>query len=354
MERRSRVHLDHPNVRGRIREPQSRHAIAKQQTDIHAHSQSVLNSKAQLIQPVQPRQAVKPRQTDQLPAKTQPVPLTATERTQTASLRRIRTESLPVRHGEKAHLPRQARSGVLRRQMVRSSSKKFRAKKHRSFKPYLVAGLASFIVLAGSLGIFIAVKKYQSSSATTGVLAKQSTVANTDTGDGTSGNDMPSEDNPPADISNYTVGADMPRFLVIDKLGVNARVRRVGADVNNAIKGPSNIFDAGWYENSSEPGEGGTVVIDGHVSGESKRGIFYGLNTLKKGDKVIVERGDGERISYTVVTSEQAEFENLDMKKLMTSNVPGKVGLNLMTATGRFNVRTNQYEKRIIVYTVQD
>jgi LPXTG-site transpeptidase (sortase) family protein len=238
--------------------------------------------------------------------------------------------------------------------MVRASSKKFRAQKHRSFKPYIVAGVAAFIlVITTTAGVF-GYKKIHSDYEATAVLAKQTRVQAETTDDGTSSNDLPTEDNPPMDISTYVVGDTLPRFLKIDKLGVNARVRRVGADNENGVRGPRNIYDVGWYENSSRPGDNGTALIDGHVSGQNNRGVFFGLGILKKGDKIVIERGDGKKLSYSVVSVEQAAFDNLDMHKVLNSAVDGKPGLNLMTASGRYNVRTNQYEKRVIVYAVQD
>lgn len=358
MERRSRVHLDHPTIRGRVREPQVRRAHFENQTDLHGHSTPRTSHDPAVIKPMpDPLSAPlanKPLSPDGAqPVADLPVDTTISKRGKETSVLRIRTQPMiSGEHGGTTHLPRQTRSGVLRRQMVKSTSKKYRPKKHRSFKPALFTGIATIVLLAGAFGVFVGIKKLHNNSSTAVLSAQTTHQGNQD--NGTSGNDMPTEDNPPTDINNYTVSPNMPRFLIIDKLGINARVRRVGPDSDNVIKGPSNIFDVGWYENSSEPGGNGTVLIDGHVSGETKRGVFYGLNTLKKDDKIIIERGDGKRITYTVVSTEQADYDYLNMKKVMTSIVPEKPGLNLMSATGRFNVRTNQYEKRVIIYATQD
>ncbi len=339
MERHSRVHLDHPTIRGRIRSPQLR----------HARPQSTASSDIRNIQPsnTAPQPTV---------AKPQPVSSQAPQPSvKQPNVLKNRTTSIPAKPGKAAHLPRQSRSGVLRRQMVKSSSKKFRPKKHHSYKPYLLTGLATFVLVLGGTISLVAYKKMRTDSNMTAVLAKQAIKQNMDTTDnGTSGSDLPSEDNPPLDITSYTVADTMPRYLIIDMLGVKARVRRVGADNNDIVKGPSNIYDTGWYENSSLPGQNGTTLIDGHVAGQANRGVFYGLNTLKNGDKITVERGDGKRITYTVAKVEQTDFDKLDMKKVLNSVTPGKPGLNLMTASNRFNIRTNQYEKRVIIYTTQD
>lgn len=355
MERHSRVHLDHPGIRGRVRTPELRRARIRPRTDLDGKSVSLQAASIIVTPPISQiisessvdnaknASLDKPKSTDNpSPTKTKPV-------------LKIRTVALSSGSGKSAHMPRQMRSGVLRRQMVKSSSKKFKVPKHRSFKPYLISGLALFtLVMIGGIG-FAAYSKLSTRDNSASVLATQTTgqkLAGAE--EGTSGSDLPSESNPPIDINGYSVAENMPRYLIIDTLGVKARVRRVGSDNNNNVKGPSNIFDTGWYENSSLPGENGTALIDGHVAGQTKRGVFYGLSSLKKGDKVVVERGDGKHVTYSVVITEQADFDKLDMKKLLNSANSNKPGLNLMTASGRFNIRTNQFEKRVIVYAVQD
>lgn len=343
MERQSRVHLDHPTIRGRIRSPRVQHASTPRHVDPNVRSMRAPGTPTPTSKQIVSLPPSKP--TSQHPASLPHQP----------TVLKIRTA--PIAHATlhtSAHLPRQTRSGVLRRQMVKASAKKYRPKKHYSYKPYLFAGLAVFaLLLSGSVGA-LAYKKMRNNSAVTGVLAKQTLTGTETKADGTSGSELPSEDNPPVDIRSYVVAPNMPRFLKIGKIGLDARIRRVGPDENGGIKGPTNIYDVGWYENSSPPGENGTIVLDGHVAGQSNRGVFYGLSTLKKNDIITLERGDGKQLTYTVVSIEQADFENLDKEKVLNSAVPNKPGLNLMTASGRFNVRTNQYEKRVIVYAVQD
>ncbi len=371
MERQSRVHLDHPTVRGRMRSPRVRRAHVSNGLDQDIRPIRPTTSQTESTQQLplspltstptsqRPTSAAAQVQSNQIADKQTAPPLRSASATNQAKAQpavlKIRTTPLQrSTTGGSAHLPRQTRSGVLRRQVVKASAKKYRPKKHHSFKPYLAAGLAAFLLVLASTTGFVVYKKINGSSGPTQVLAKQTSKGSGSTSDGTSGSDLPSEDNPPLDIKGYTVAANMPRYLKIDRIGVNARVRRVGPDSNGSVKGPTNIYDVGWYENSSLPGENGTILLDGHVAGQSNRGVFYGLGTLKKSDKVTIERGDGKLLTYTVVSAEQADFDNLDMRKVLNSAVSGKQGLNLMTASGRFNVRTNQYEKRVIVYTVQD
>lgn len=177
-------------------------------------------------------------------------------------------------------------------------------------------------------------------------LAKQSE-------EGTTAVNVPSED-PPANTGTYNIAPDLPKMLSIDKISVNARIKRVGVDQNNAIKAPANIFDIGWYDGSAKPGEAGAVVLDGHVSGPTKPGVFHGINKLKPGDKVSLTRGDGKLFTYSVTGSQTYNADEVDMAKIMTTSVAGKPGLNLITCAGKFDAKTNKFAQRVVVFAVQD
>lgn len=146
----------------------------------------------------------------------------------------------------------------------------------------------------------------------------------------------------------------MPKIVTIKKADVNARVSRVGVNTNNEMTTPRNVFNVGWYDASSKPGENGTIVLNGHVSGPTKKGVFYGLGKLIAGDKISIERGDSKLFNYTVVKIEKQKYTDVDMSKMLISSIPGKPGLNLITCSGKFNSKTNSFDDRTVVYAVQD
>ena len=81
--------------------------------------------------------------------------------------------------------------------------------------------------------------------------------------------------------AEYYVAADRPRYLSIEKLGIkNARVLEMGIKQNGELATPANIFDVGWYNASGKPGEGRTIVIDGHNGGPNVVGVFKYLDQL--------------------------------------------------------------------------
>ncbi len=254
-----------------------------------------------------------------------------------------------IRKHTKVHLPKQQRTWVLKRYSIRPPSTPIRLPRRRPAMHTVLTGMAIMLLVSGLLVVAAAIRTNRSVKAQVKGISQQ---ASTDS-NGSDG-DVPSEVEPPGSLGSYQVAADLPRILTIDKIGVHAKVRRLGVDAQNKLNAPANIFETGWYDGSAKPGENGTVVLDGHVSGPTKHGVFYSIGTLKSGDKVKLERGDGKAFTYTVADIKVYDNDSVDMAKVLTSAKPGKPGLNFMTCSGRFNIRTNQFEKRVVVFAVQD
>ncbi|HEY4964165.1 MAG TPA: sortase [Candidatus Saccharimonadales bacterium] len=152
------------------------------------------------------------------------------------------------------------------------------------------------------------------------------------------------------DLANYIVAPNLPRYLIIQKLGVDARVLSVGVNAQGALETPDNVFDTAWYNGSSQPGQPGTMLIDGHISSWTTHGVFYGLNTLKPGDTIELQRGDGTMFTYKVVKTQVYNASNVDMTTAMTPINPSVPGLNLISCTGDVIAGSSEFNERIIVF----
>lgn len=102
---------------------------------------------------------------------------------------------------------------------------------------------------------------------------------------------------------------------------------------------------------SSIPGEPGAAFIDGHASGATRVGLFAYIDTLKEGNTVTVEKGDGTVLTYKVVHVETVSKDAVDMNKVLHTYNDVKEGLNLMTCTGKWVKDQKTLDKRAIVYT---
>jgi LPXTG-site transpeptidase (sortase) family protein len=199
------------------------------------------------------------------------------------------------------------------------------------------------------VGVYVAIDGWlvnRAASTQTQVLAAQSADTSND-------RDNLTEDKP-SGTKGYKVAPDLPRTIQIPSIGVDARVLQLGVKANNELATPTNIHDAGWYTGSSKPTDkAGAILIDGHVSGPTKRGVFYDLKKLKAGDELTLERGDGVKLTFAVTRTKTVKVEEVDMGEMMRSDVPAKLALNLITCGGSFDVKSNEFASRVLVFAVQ-
>ncbi len=160
------------------------------------------------------------------------------------------------------------------------------------------------------------------------------------------------------DKDEHKVPPLQPRFLSIDSLNVhNSRVHSVGVAKNGELATPANIFDTGWHKDSALPGEDlGALLMDGHNGGPTKDGVFKNLPSLKRGSTIVIERGDGKKVTYRtesvkVVTLE--ELNNGGMSELTKSIDIGVQGLNIISCTGNWVPAMQTYDERVVVRAVQ-
>ncbi|MDO5829460.1 MAG: class F sortase, partial [Methanocorpusculum sp.] len=175
-------------------------------------------------------------------------------------------------------------------------------------------------------------------------------------------------------VIEYTVAADRPRYLTIDKIGVSkSLIKSMGLKANGQLGTPSNIFDVGWYEASGKPGQGGTLLIDGHNGGPHVYGVFKKLPLLcargdtttrtesdtkstrqchgGSGDIITVERGDGVIYKYEVIENVAVSLDDADayMATAQKSPIKGSESVTLITCSGEWSSSRKTYLSRQFV-----
>jgi sortase (surface protein transpeptidase) len=213
-----------------------------------------------------------------------------------------------------------------------------------------LASMAAFLFVLGITVSFQALRTNHNAAAQVSALSKK---ANGQEGNNQNSS-VPSTTKPSNNaVRQYMVAPDLPRYIKIPKLGVNARVFQVGVTKTGALGTPSNVFDAAWYTGSAKPGQPGAMLIDGHVSGWTTHGVFYGLKKLVAGDTIQIQRGDGAVLTYKVIKSQVYPDNKVDMQAAVTTVTAGRPGLNLITCTGKIKPGTNEFNQRMIVFTEQ-
>lgn len=238
------------------------------------------------------------------------------------------------------------RSYVLKRETVaKPDQKKKIPLKERIKQPQTMLVVAGIIVFVFGITVSILGMKTNQQVGAQAVAPKN--AVHTD--------ENPDEKDPgPNAVRDYKVAPDMPRRISVAKIGVNARIRAMGVKGDNQLMAPTNIYDAGWYQQSAKPGQNGAMLIDGHVSGRTRPGVFKKLDKLAAGDRVTVERGDGQVFNYKVVKTQKYPKDAVDMAAAITPIVAGKQGLNLITCTGALEAGATGYSERLVVFAARE
>lgn len=208
---------------------------------------------------------------------------------------------------------------------------------------FIAAGVLVFVS-----GLIIALNGFKTNNDVV-AQAQNSSQQNTQEG-GTSSTDV-SED-PSIKNRQHNVAPNEPKRISIPDIKVSAWITAMDVDSSNQLKAPNNIYDTGWYKRSAKPGDKGAMLVDGHVSGPTKPGIFKNIGKLNQGSLIEIERGDGKKFNYRVVETKTYPAGATDMVAAMTSVEPGKPALNLITCSGSFDKESQQYTERTIVFAV--
>lgn len=162
------------------------------------------------------------------------------------------------------------------------------------------------------------------------------------------------EEAPPTNyLADYKVDGGFPRYVSIPTLSLTARTIPVGVDGRGQPRLPVRSYDAGWYNVSSKPSEEGVTVLSGTCTTPLTKGVFEELHTVANGDEIIVERGDGIKVKYSVNYVEHVLTADLDMAKLLHPQEGYKTGLSIVTCSGTYDKKTNDMSERLVVYAKQ-
>ena len=153
-------------------------------------------------------------------------------------------------------------------------------------------------------------------------------------------------------IASYTVAPTLPKYIAIPTIGITStRILSLGLLANHQIASPDNLYDTGWYNGSSKPGQTGVMFNYGHIWTQGPGGVFYHLKLLHPGDKILITRGDNRVFTYQVVSMATYPANNIDMQAVLYSDGSQSPELNLMTCAGTLDKSTGEYNQRLVVFS---
>ncbi len=142
----------------------------------------------------------------------------------------------------------------------------------------------------------------------------------------------------------------LPDKLIIPSIDVHADIEYVGLDSYGGMGSPQYGRNVAWYQLGARPGEKGSAVIDGHVDFvDGKPAVFAMLPTLKKGDLLVVKDRENKKHTYQVLETKVYDEKDVPLKKIFASN--DKAYLNLITCAGDYDETSENYTKRVVVYS---
>jgi sortase (surface protein transpeptidase) len=142
-----------------------------------------------------------------------------------------------------------------------------------------------------------------------------------------------------------------PVALQVDSVGVDAPIE-LGAIVDGAMLDPSGPWVVSWYDQLGKVGEGGNVVMAGHVDyWNVGPAVFWSVRDLPAGDIIRVVGEDGKNYEYAVEWIERYDAAGLT-PEVIQNDIVGDTGqetLTLITCGGEFDAATGQYNERWVV-----
>ncbi|MGH2362140.1 MAG: class F sortase, partial [bacterium] len=121
--------------------------------------------------------------------------------------------------------------------------------------------------------------------------------------------------------------------LVIDSIGVNANVFTYGVDAERIPEVPLNGEDVAWYDFSAPPGTGSNAVFAGHVTWNG-RAVFYELDSVAVGERILLRGADGKELVYVV--SESYLVDPNDPTSISVMSPTDKDVITIITCSGTF------------------
>lgn len=131
--------------------------------------------------------------------------------------------------------------------------------------------------------------------------------------------------------------------LRVDRAPVPLRVLDDGS-----LEAPRRYSDVGWWRDGPLPGAVGNAVFVGHLDSQTGPAVFYGLATLRGGDKVTVSRRDKSTALFRVRNVQRFPVTDFPTERVYRRDGPS--GLVIITCGGPYDRAAGRYLDNVVVF----
>jgi hypothetical protein len=153
-----------------------------------------------------------------------------------------------------------------------------------------------------------------------------------------------------AGVTDNLVPPGRPMMVMVPKIGVRASLESIPLSSSRDVSSPFRWEDAGWFSRGPRPGAIGRAVIFGHLDSTCCPAVFWSLGTLRAGDTVQVQYGDGRTLSFRVLWQHTYPNASLPIPWLFGGG-KGPRALILYTCAGIFHTDGTGYDHKLVIYS---
>ena len=164
----------------------------------------------------------------------------------------------------------------------------------------------------------------------------------------------------PIILNSARVSAPEPRIpagvapveMVVESIGLDAPIE-VGTIDNGVMLDPSGPWVVAWYSQLGKVGQGGNVVMAGHVDyWDTGPAIFWSVPSLQPGDVITLIGEDGQAYNYAIEWTQLFDVATELTPEVIQNDIVGDTGqesLTIITCGGEFDYSRGEYLQRWVL-----
>ncbi len=140
-----------------------------------------------------------------------------------------------------------------------------------------------------------------------------------------------------------------PSRLAIPRLGLDVPLVALDPSPDGSLPAPDEPEQVAWYTDTARLGEGGNLLLAGHVDWIGRQAAFRRLDVLVPGDEVWLSDDAGRQVHYEVAETGSYAVNSPLLQQSMVTSGRGSPTLTLVTCGGVFDVSRQAYMERTLV-----